>query len=292
MTSPASPLSLSTIVGAALASGVILGGGYWFADRSLDRQVEQRLEQAVTTATGANADCAQANAQFFSPNIQFQDCQLDNLEGFASAYLLKVQTVDLESSSLLASTVVLDRLTLNGVDLHLDIKADLSLQNLLNPKAFLPINLGEALASLGRSSPNPPPASAPGDPSPTDPAAPTVTPTAAPTTANQPTDPAATNGTPQFAITQLQIQNITATLQIQAPLLSRSRQFQLDDITLTDVTSENLEQQIFAALQEELSAEVQALLGAEAADLGKQALQILLPLLQRSLQAYLLGLPF
>ncbi|KKJ01032.1 hypothetical protein [Prochlorothrix hollandica] len=289
MTSLASPLSLSTIVGAALASGVILGGGYWFADRSLDRQVEQRLEQAVTTATGANADCAQANAQFFSPNIQFQDCQLDNLEGFASAYLLKVQTVDLESSSLLASTVVLDRLTLNGVDLHLDIKADLSLQNLLNPKAFLPINLGEALASLGRSSPNPPPASAPGDPSPTDP----VAPTAAPTPANQPTDPAAaTNGTPQFAITQLQIQNITATLQIQAPLLSRSRQFQLDDITLTDVTSENLEQQIFAALQEELSAEVQALLGTEAADLGKQALQLLLPLLQRSLQAYLLGLPF
>lgn len=282
---PSAPAPILPIAVAALLGGAVLGGGYWFADRSLDRQIEQRLEQGITKLTGVPADCARANGRFFSPRIQIQDCQIDNIPGFPSDYLIKVGTIDLESRNLRQKPATIDRLTLQNVSLNLDIKADLSPQNLLNPKALFPINLGEAFAGVDRSGDQPSSSPEAGNAE-----AQTDRPaeTSPENTAESAPDPAK----PSFTIQQLQIQNITATLQIQAPLFTPSRQFQLDDITLTEVTAENLEAKIFAALREEVSTELQVMLGDEAAVVGQKALEILVPILRRSLEAYLLGLPF
>ncbi|MGA1625552.1 MAG: hypothetical protein ACO4AJ_08005 [Prochlorothrix sp.] len=276
---PRPSLPLVPILGAALLGGVALGGGYWLAARSLDRQVEQRLEQGMTRVIGATADCHRANGQFFSPKIQVQGCQINNLTGFSSPYLLRVEQIEIESQGLRQQPVTIDQLSLQDVALNLDIKADLSPQNLLNPKALLPINLGEALATISTIDPE-------SRPNPELDIELSLESEVQPETNGNP------GPEPSFRIQKLQIQNISVTLTLQSPLLNPSRQFQLDDIILTNVTSDTLETQIFAALREEVSAELQVMLGDEAAVLGKRALELLLPILRRSLEAYLLGLPF
>ncbi len=286
---PSAPAPILPIAAAALLGGAVLGGGYWLADRSLDRQIEQRLEQGIIQLTGVPADCARANGRFFSPRIQIQDCQINNVPGFPSGYLLQVGTIDLESRNLRRKPPEIDRLTLQNLTLNLDIKADLSPQNLLNPKALFPINLGEALAGVdaGSDRSGDQPSTSPETDN-TEAQAEAQTDLQTETSPEAAPDPA----NPSFTIKQLQIQNITATLQIQAPLFNPSHQFQLDDITLTEVTAENLEAKIFAALREEVSTELQVMLGDEAAVVGQKALEILVPVLRRSLEAYLLGLPF
>lgn len=276
-------LSWPTIAGGLLLAGGLAGGGYWLADRTLDRQVEQWIEAKILATIGTTANCEGADAQFFRPLITLDNCQLDNLPGFPSPYLVKVGRVEIESQQFRpglprpkGQPMAIDRLTLVNVDLHLDLKADLRPQNLLNPTGLVSLNLGEALGTLKGSGDqgagaDPEPSPGPTVPSP-------------PASSDSPSPGAGTSGAgaPRFAIGLLEIRTIKATVTLPAALPSPPRSLNPADVVLNDVNQDTLAPEVLGALR----ADLQGAIAEDLAVAGRQALGLLLPLIQQGLQNY------
>jgi hypothetical protein len=242
------------LLGGVIVVGATLGGGYFLLDQFLDRQAKEHFEQKITAKTGAAANCEKADVQLFKGIVTFNNCTVSNLPSFPSPYLVKITALTFQARSFQKE---IKELTLEGLDLRVDVQANFSLQNLLNPQAIFPINLLEALSHIQELQE---------------------------TQGNQPAQG-------EFKIDRMALKNMMLTVDVQN---LGQKQLPLQDILLTDVTHENLSEKLGAELKGQLNTALQAWFQEEGQTFSQQMLNQLLPILQQSLNGQSLngqGLP-
>ena len=222
----------SLIIGGIVVVGCVLGGLAFGADALLDWYAQQKVEQKLSSATGLEVDCAKADVNVFQKQVNLMDIRLPNLNSFSSPSLVKIGRINAQMEELNDKPLKIEKMVIQDVEINLDIQTSANPQQ---PQYLMRINAQELLQQIKQSektvnssSPN----AIAANPSPEE---------------------------PELQIQQMQFNNIQVQVHLKLPLKPNpiTHSFQLDQITLNDVTDENMPDKMSAALQDTILVEVQ-----------------------------------
>ncbi len=221
----------SLIVGGIVAVGCVLGGLAFGADALLDKYAEQKVEQKLSSATGLEVDCAKADVNVFQKQVNLTDIRLPNLDSFSSQNLLTIGTINAQLEEVNNQPLKIETMVIQDVEMNLDIQ---TIPNPQNPQNLMRINAQQLLQQIKQSE-------KPVNPSPSN------------TIAANPSPEE-----PELQIQQMQFNNIQVQVHLKLPLKPNpiTHSFQIEQITLNDVTDKNMPEKMSAALQDTILVEV------------------------------------
>ncbi len=216
----------SLIVGSmAIAVSAIMGLGF-AADAWIDHKAQQTVEQKLSLATGLTVKCAQADVNLLKQQVTIKEIRFANLNSFTSPHLFNIDRLYLQAQKLNEEPLNIETMVIQDVEINLDIKAHVNSQS---SEEMMQINAQELIQNIQQQEQN--------------------------NNNSSPTEEA------ELQIQQMEFNNIQVKAHLQLPPQSKSNpithQFQLQQVTLNDVTDQNMSDKMSAALQNEILAELQ-----------------------------------
>ncbi|MEY3870043.1 MAG: hypothetical protein RLZZ338_3934 [Cyanobacteriota bacterium] len=203
---------------------VVLGGAAFGLDKFADQKAEQEIEQKLSLGTGLATDCTKANVNLLQNNVQFMDIKVNNIDGFASPYLFRIKLMEVQAKSLLKTPLEIEKIVIEDVAVNVDVQSN---NNATTPESMMAINLKQ-LSEKGKNAPS--------------------------QDSEKPDD---------LKINQMQFKNIKFTINLRLPgggeKKSITKEFDINQITLEQVTGKNLPDKLSSALQEKILTEITSL---------------------------------
>jgi hypothetical protein len=202
---------------------VALGGAAFGLDKFADQKAEQEIEQKLSLGTGLGTDCTKANVNLLQNNVQFMDIKVNNIDGFASPYLFRIKRMEVQAKSLLKTPLEIEKVVIEDVAVNVDVQFN---DNATTPEEMMSINI-KKISEKGKNLPS-----------------------------------KNSDKTDDLKIAQMQFNKINFTIFLQLPGGGKSaitKEFEINQITLEQVTGNNLPDKLSSALQEKILTEITSL---------------------------------
>ena len=209
---------------AGLLITLSLGGAAFGLEKIVNQKAEQEIEQKLSLGTGLATDCRKANVNLLQNNVNFMDIKINNMEGFSSPYLFRINSIDVQTKSFLKKPLEIEKIVIKDVAVNVDVQFN---NNATTPESMMAINLKQ-LSEKGKNAPS--------------------------QDSEKPDD---------LNINQMQFKNIKFTINLQltggdkkTPI---TKEFEISQITLEQVTGKNLPNKLSSALQGKILTEITSL---------------------------------
>ena len=202
---------------------VALGGAAFGLNKFADQKAEQEIEQKLSLGTGLGTDCTKANVNLLQNNVQFMDIKVNNIDGFASPYLFRIKRIEFQAKSLLKTPLEIEKVVIEDVAVNVDVQFN---DNATTPEEIMSINI-KKISEKGKKLPS-----------------------------------KNSDKTEDLKIDKMQFNKIKFTIVLQLPGGEKSaitKEFEIDQITLEQVTGKNLPDKLSSALQEKILTEITSL---------------------------------
>ncbi|MEL7039514.1 MAG: hypothetical protein AAFO04_28470 [Cyanobacteria bacterium J06592_8] len=211
----------SIIIGGIAIAICAVGGLLFGVDTWMDQQAKQKVEQELSSATGLEVVSAEADVNLLKQQVTIEDIRFANLNSFPSPHLLKIDRIDIKTEGFSIQPLKIETMVIQDIEINLDLQTRINPQSPENP---LKINAQELLKQIKQQE-------------------------KADSSSNE----------PDLQIQQMQFKNIQVKANLKLPLRSNplTHQFQIPQITLNDVTDENMPEKMSTALKEEILTELQ-----------------------------------
>ena len=239
----------SWIIGGFVVGGVILGVVVIGGNSLINQYAQREIEKGISDGTGLKVDCAEADVNLFAQSIKIRDIRVTNLEGFPSTYIFKIGGIDIQAERLNANQLNYQMMIIKNVDINIDVKFS---NNPAQPQNMLRMNVQEMQQKAdSQGSKN---------------------------------KKKSTKPKPDLILQQMLFQNIQVNINAELPFQSNPIQekFQIPEISLRDITNENLPNKLSTALQEQISVEVKKRLTQKNTPQLNQILKPLVGLMQHN----------
>jgi len=203
---------------------VSLGGAAFGFEKFVNQKAEQEIEQKLSLGTGLATDCTKANVNLLQNNVHFMDIKVNNMEGFSSPYIFRINSIDVQAKSLLKQPLEIEKIVIEDVAVNVDVQFN---NNATTPESMMAINLKQ-LSEKGKNAPS--------------------------QDSEKPDD---------LNINQMQFNNIKFTINLRLPggenKTPITKEFEINQITLEQVTGKNLPDKLSSALQGKILTEITSL---------------------------------
>ncbi len=200
---------------------VSLGGAAFGLEKFVNQKAEQEIEQKLSLGTGLATYCTKAKVNLLQNNVHFMDIKVNNMEDFSSPYLFRINSIDVQAKSLLKQPLEIEKIVIEDVAVNVDVQFK---NNATTPEAMMAINL-QQLSEKGKNAPS--------------------------QDSEKPED---------LNINQMQFKKIKFTINLLLPGGGQknpiTKEFEINQITLEQVTGKNLPDKLSAALQEKILTEI------------------------------------
>ena len=237
----------SWIIGGFVVGGVILGVVVIGGNSLINQYAQREIEKGISDGTGLKVDCAEADVNLFAQSIKIRDIRVTNLEGFPSTYIFKIGGIDIQAERLNANQLNYQMMIIKNVDINIDVKFS---NNPAQPQNMLRMNVQEMQQKAD----------------------------------SQGSKKKSTKPKPDLILQQMLFQNIQVNINAEVPFQSNPIQekFQIPEISLRDITNENLPNKLSTALQEQISVEAKKRLTQKNTPQLNQILKLLVGLMQHN----------
>ncbi|MBD2571363.1 hypothetical protein [Anabaena lutea] len=237
----------SRIIGGFVIAGVVLGVLAIGGNILINQYAQKEVEQGLSDGTGLKVDCAEANVNLFAQSLKMMDIRFSNLAGFPSPYIFKIGSIEVQAERLNAKPLNFEMMIIKDVEINIDGKFS---NNPAQPQNMIHINVQEMQQKAN----------------------------------NGGSTKKSSTSQPELIIQQMRFQNIQVNINAQLPLQSNpvKEQFQIQEISLSDLTNENLPKKLSTALQEQILMEVKNHLNQKNTPQLNQILEPLMGLRQKN----------
>ena len=200
------------------------GGAAFAFQKFVNQKAEQEIEQKLSLGTGLATDCTKANVNLLQNNVHFMDIKVNNMDGFSSPYLFLIKSIEVQAKSLLKQPLEIEKIVIEDVAVNVDVQFN---NNATTPESMIAINLKQ-LSKEGKKSPS-----------------------------QDSEKPEEVN------INQMQFNKIKIRINLGLPGGEKNtpitKEFEINQITLEQVTGKNLPDKLSSALQEKILTEITSL---------------------------------